>query len=730
MWKFTQHSFAGGVQDTRLTGRQDLERYWTSAKTLDNFLVERQGCIQKRRGTDLIHTFGGEYSNAKIRLIPFVFERDKSYVLAFIGTDTDSIVKVFTVSENGYQGVIASISTPYKADELEAISYVQSGDVVILAHRNHPPARITRSSGNSFSYDVIDFKNLGGNPLPDPPNIRLDVGKGNVDSVGTHANGTIRTVYYAATAVGNDGRESPLGTILPQNYATPWANGFVMTIQIADENNSAITEPPDGVAYYNIYKKTTGEFGLIGNTKGQRKSKQITNDEGEITHTEYYYDVLAFHDDFITPNTAMTPPVVKDFFTTESDYPDCVALVDQRLIFAATNAAPYTVWWSTVGDLFNFNEHETVRDDDGFSANIPATELPRINHIVAMRNMLIFSDGGEWVAEPVSGEALTLKSLSFKHQSQVGCHAELRPTIIEDKIVFADSTGETVRTIDYSYERDGYITQNLTILSQSLFDENPVRRWAYQQHPDSTLWCVLEDGTIATLAYMQEHELVAWSHQVLGGGLKAEDVVCTKGLTKGCSTVLILAKNADGNYVLLRVRDEINTTDLKDAVCLDSMYTVEIAEEVTPDPVPAGMVAVDSSTGYVARAMRAGRTYYVGYPFSAIMRTIRPEARGQSTIQFELKDAISVELRAGNKSPFLIVPTAIESEPNQAVAAGDGIVAAKGVVDFSPADYVIELAGHSGTNGAVTLICDDPYPFQLLSYSVNYELDPRTIGVN
>jgi hypothetical protein len=381
-----------------------------------------------------------------------------------------------------------------------------------------------------------------------------------------------------------------------------------------------------------------------------------------------------------------------------------------------------------VGDFFNFNDHESVRDDDGFSANIPATELPRINHIISTRDMLIFSDGAEWIAEPVSGEALTLKSLTFKQQSQVGASAVLPPTMIEDKVVFADATRETVHTIDYNLERDGYKTQNVTILSQSLFDGNPIMAWAYAQHPDSTLWCVLEDGTIATLAYMQEHELAAWSHQTLGGGMKALDVVCTKEVRHGNSAVFILAEDTKGVHHLLRVRDDVEVTSLEDGLCLDNMRTVT-PSEVTG--LAEGEIAVDSLDGSIRyKTMLAERTYHVGYPFDAIYRSITPEAQGESTIQFELKDAISAELRLRNVCPFSVVPTAIEADARQDVAVDERIVVTKGDVTLKQKDVTVELAGHANTSGAVTLKCDAPFPLQLLSVSINYELDPRTIGVN
>ena len=46
MWKYTQHSFAGGQLDADLMGRQDLAKYFIGATTLDNFISMRQGVVE------------------------------------------------------------------------------------------------------------------------------------------------------------------------------------------------------------------------------------------------------------------------------------------------------------------------------------------------------------------------------------------------------------------------------------------------------------------------------------------------------------------------------------------------------------------------------------------------------------------------------------------------------------------------------------------------------------
>ena len=90
LWKNTQHAFTAGQLDTHVMGRQDMDRYFKGATLLKNFLVKRQGCISKRRGTDLTADLDGLLGTTydgtpivpgKMRLVPVTNGDDGRYVI-------------------------------------------------------------------------------------------------------------------------------------------------------------------------------------------------------------------------------------------------------------------------------------------------------------------------------------------------------------------------------------------------------------------------------------------------------------------------------------------------------------------------------------------------------------------------------------------------------------------------------------------------------------------------
>ena len=268
------------------------------------------------------------------------------------------------------------------------------------------------------------------------------------------------------------------------------------------------------------------------------------------------------------------------------------------------------------------------------------------------------------------------------------------------------------------------------MLSQDIFEGNPIVDMDYKQHPDSQIVCVLQDGTLATLSYMREHELAAWSVHTLGGGLKAIGVSSDKALRDGTTDTYLLARKEeeDGERLLvLRIREDAEPSTVRKAICLDAIEWVTATVGTT---IPDGKVAVDLLTGQTVDTLTDGRDYALGYPYTATFRSVRPEAQGEQTIQFELKNATNAEIRLLDASPVRVVPTVLEEAPeNQWMEAGPQVSpGADGSLALGGDDVLVNLAGVAAESGALTLRSETHWPLKILSFSVNYEFDPRLIN--
>lgn len=81
MTTLTQRTFSSGEVSPSLYARVDLTKYATGLRTCKNNLVLRYGGVSNRPGTEFINEVSD--STKSVRLIPFVFNTDQTYILEF-----------------------------------------------------------------------------------------------------------------------------------------------------------------------------------------------------------------------------------------------------------------------------------------------------------------------------------------------------------------------------------------------------------------------------------------------------------------------------------------------------------------------------------------------------------------------------------------------------------------------------------------------------------------------
>lgn len=453
--------------------------------------------------------------------------------------------------------------------------------------------------------------------------------------------------------------------------------------------------------------------------------------------------VNTFTDDNITPDLTITPPKTEDHFVNPGEYPGSVQLYQQRLVFASSAENPFTFWMSCTGDLYNFDVHEYVRASDAITASTAALEMPRINRMIVHRDLMLFADGGEWQVAPTSGNALAPSTIAAKLQSVIGCAPWLKPIALDTDIIFCDGSGETLMATRYNFASDGYESSNLSVLSQRLFRNNPIQAMAYVQFPESTIECVLADGTVASLVYMKEHDVCAWSKHVLGGGWKAVDVAANKAVVDGSSHCAFVATRQyaveDGEtpsmareWAILGLRDiDPNDTSLEGNLRMDAVriVTVERTGETAVPPTPGhGETVV--KIGEVHELVEGVETvtadiYAVGCAFTSVLKTTSPEFTDKETAQMEVKNATESEVRVIDGSDFTVrqpeVPAARATLMRVPCPVDDG----GAVFSVAPgdADCRLPLAGTNSLNGSIVLEHGGYLPLAVLSISTSYRVE-------
>ena len=195
--------------------------------------------------------------------------------------------------------------------------------------------------------------------------------------------------------------------------------------------------------------------------------------------------------------------------------PSVVSFFEQRLVFGNTNNNPQTLFFSKNGDYDNFTVG--TGDDDALIYTIASNQVNAIRYLSATRVLTVGTSGGEYVLTSTNDGPVTPTTTLIRKYSNYGT-ATIEPVQVADVTLFVQRGARKIREFKFvgDVNTGGYQAPDMTILAEHI-TKGGITQMAYQQEPDSVVWCIRADGTLLGLTYRREEEVVAWHKHVLGG---------------------------------------------------------------------------------------------------------------------------------------------------------------------------------------------------------------------
>lgn len=375
------------------------------------------------------------------------------------------------------------VGSPFNGVELDEIDFEQTADTMYLAHIDHAPSKLIRGGHTEWEFVELEF----GASLAAPTGCSVTATVGNNDATLSNGDTNQNPSYfpqpatYVVTAVNDETGEESVAS----NEDTD-SNDLTLKKNYNTITWSAVT----GASRYNVYKADNSQFfGYIGTTDG-----------------------LTFRDDNIGPTLDRAPPQAFNPFDAAGDYPSTVTLFEQRSVWARTSNTPNGVWASRSAQLENFDRSRPLRADDSLSFSIVAGRVNSVNQLVSTTGLLaLTSDSIFTVDGDGQGGILTGNSPPATRR-QIGRGSSRLPPLVVDNVVFySPSVGDSVRTINYSFEVDGLKSNDVSIFSPHFFSGFEISSWCYSQEPRSLIWAVRSDGKLLCFTWEQEQAVWGWT---------------------------------------------------------------------------------------------------------------------------------------------------------------------------------------------------------------------------
>jgi hypothetical protein len=246
---------------------------------------------------------------------------------------------------------------------------------------------------------------------------------------------------------------------------------------------------------------------------------------------------------FATPSLTSPPSSLN---ASSDNYPSVVTFFEQRLVFAATNNNPQSIYFSKNGAYTNFTVG--TDDDDALAYTIASNQVNKIEWLSATRVLVIGTSGGEYVLSTSSDSPVTPTTTLIRKYSNYGS-STIPPVQVADVTLFLQRNKRKIREFRYvgDVDENGYTAPDMTILAEHI-TRGGITDMAYQQEPDSIVWCLRADGTLLGMTYRREEQVVAW-HKHLIGGVVGTTTVTVGSVTSSFGGKTVTLTKGDGSSV-------------------------------------------------------------------------------------------------------------------------------------------------------------------------------------
>lgn len=348
-------------------------------------------------------------------------------------------------------------SCPWTTAMIGSLSVAQSGDTMIIVHPDMAMQKLTRTAVDTFSLSDYDFD---------------------------HSGAAHYEPFYRFVAEGV--------TITPQNS--------------------------------NTSSQTFTASASIFSSEWVGEHIQYTDSAGKVVHIEITgytsaTEVVGTFSEAVA-NTNARDTWSEQVFSSRKGYARSVIFHDQRLIFGGSRDLPNHIFFSKVGQFFNFDVG-TGLDDESIQVQIAENQVSEIKSMASLRHLIIFTSEQELYVPTVDDRPLTPSTISIKKQTSYGS-GNVASVEFDGAVVFLTKSKGAIREFIFSDISQAYAADALTLLAPHLIGSpsNMVSQREASDQAESYLYAVNDDGKMPVFVSIRKEKLQGWAEYSTDGNYK------------------------------------------------------------------------------------------------------------------------------------------------------------------------------------------------------------------
>lgn len=504
--------------------------------------------------SDSVHQYSTQtYTGKKdhSHLFPFIFDENEEYIISV----EHEKVRCFRLLTDGTVSLVATITQdtsaallPFDKDYLQEITVAQRGDVMWICHPLFAPRLLTRTSLTTFQISTYTFDQRLDNSVTFQPyskfqshgttldpsattgtGITLTTSTAYWDTTGTQTAGNYLDSLHVGVTIRYSGNEITITSVQSSTQATG---------DVVDELSTRLSvlnplRTIDGSATVEVTMLAHGFAGgesitisnasavggiNTGNLNGARTVSGII-DENTFTFTAGGSASSAEDGGGYVSISSHAPTADWDeqSFSAKRGYPAAVTFHENRLVFAGTIAEPDALWFSKIGEYFNFDVGEAA-DADSINLIAATGDVNEIRYLISNRDLQVFTASAELYVPTYLNQAITPTNAQIRKQTPFGVEF-VRPVEIDGATIFCELNGRIIREYLYTDAEDAYSSVAVSTIASHLINTPKYSAVAHSGFglPDSYAAFSMINGEMVLFTSNRAERRAAWTRVTTAG---------------------------------------------------------------------------------------------------------------------------------------------------------------------------------------------------------------------
>ena len=222
-------------------------------------------------------------------------------------------------------------------------------------------------------------------------------------------------------------------------------------------------------------------------------------------------------------------------FSDGEGYPHVAQIYQQRMVMAATNVQPSTIWLSETANFYSFSpsviseqgspdsvtegvSSEIIIDSSALTFTLDSDTLDEIKWLGESKKLSMGTSAGIYM---LYGSETNLSVTPFRftiNRETTFSATDTAPVIVSNALLYTQIGGKDVQALELEGDTvSQWISSKISLKGYDIIKDSMIEKMVWQERPFAIIWFMMANGKLLSLSYDRSLEFKAWAEHVIAG---------------------------------------------------------------------------------------------------------------------------------------------------------------------------------------------------------------------